>query len=330
MCGRTACTLAPEEIARACAFRDKLGRRRNPDWRDGDQDKYRPSFNKCPQSNSPVLVSRKHFEKDADSAEPVLTAMRWGLVPSWFRESDPSKMPYSTSNCRSEGMTQKKSYKEPLFKGQRCVVLADGFYEWKKQTGQKQPYFIYFPQSCKKEETDGEDEPEEWQGWRMLTMAGLFDSWQPPNGGEPLYTYTVITVDASKAMDCVHDRMPAILDGDDAVRKWLDYGEVPVKEAVKLIEPTENISLHPVSTVVNNSRNNLPECIKPIELGVKKEAKPTPSSQMMMNWLKNGSPIKQEKSQSAEAESPKKSSVGLMQMWLKKSEEPEAKKPRTA
>lgn len=64
--------------------------------------------------------------------------------------------------------------------------------------------------------------------------------------------------------------MPAILDGDEAIRKWLDFAEVPTQEAVKLIQPTENIVFHPVSTFVNNIRNNAPECVEPIELGAKK------------------------------------------------------------
>ncbi|XP_078066100.1 abasic site processing protein HMCES isoform X2 [Mustelus asterias] len=330
MCGRTACSLAADQIRRACAYRDRQGKRRDPEWKDGDRDKYKPSFNRSPHSTSPVLVSRKHFHKNAESAEPILAAMRWGLIPSWFRESDPSKMQYNTSNCRSDGMMHKKSYKDPFIKGQRCVVLADGFYEWQRQQGEKQPYFIYFPQTCEKEEADSE----EWAGRRLLTMAGLFDCWRPPCGGEALYTYTVITVQASKAMDWIHDRMPAILDGEEAVRMWLDYGEVPPMEAVKLIHPTEYIALHPVSTVVNNSRNDFLECIKPIELGIKKEAKPTASSKLMLNWLQNPSPKKEETDGASplkvKPETPRKSgSVGLMQMWLQKGEEPLAKKLRT-
>uniref|UniRef100_UPI00398EADB1 abasic site processing protein HMCES n=1 Tax=Pristiophorus japonicus TaxID=55135 RepID=UPI00398EADB1 len=329
MCGRTACTLAADQIRRACTYRDKQGRRRDPEWRAGDQDKYKPSFNRSPHSNGPVLVSRRHFHKDAESAEPVLAVMRWGLIPAWFRENDPKKMQYSTNNCRSDGMLQKKSYKDPFIKGQRCVVLADGFFEWQRQKKEKQPYFIHFPQTCDKEETDGE----EWKGRRLLTMAGLFDCWRPPGGGEALYTYTVITVDASKAMDCIHDRMPAILDGEDAVRMWLDYDTVPYEEAIKLIHPTERIALHPVSTMVNNVRNDHLECIKPIELGVKEEPKPTASSKMMMNWLQSPSPKKEEAGTRSpvhvKVETPKKSSIGLMQLWLQKTEDPPAKKLRT-
>lgn len=322
MCGRTACTLAADQLRRACAYRDRQGRSREPEWRDGDHDKYKPSFNRSPHSNSPVLVSRKHFDKDAETSEPVLTAMRWGLVPSWFKESDPLKMQYHTSNCRSDGMMQKKSYKEPLMRGRRCVVLADGFFEWQKRDGEKQPYFIHFPQTLEKEEVDGE----EWSGRRLLTMAGLFDCWRSPSG-EELYTHTIITVSASKAMDWVHERMPAILDGEEAVHKWLDYGEVPVSEAIKLIHPTECIALYPVSTLVNNSRNDGLECIKPIKLEVKKEAKPSASSKLLKNWLQNPSPKKEDTGSPMPVKVETKKRAGLMHMWLQKSEEPLAKKP---
>ncbi|XP_038267357.1 abasic site processing protein HMCES isoform X2 [Dermochelys coriacea] len=293
MCGRTACALGADRIRRACVYRDNHGRTRQPEWRDAD--KYSPSYNKSPQSNSPVLVSRRHFEKDADSSERVLAAMRWGLVPAWFREADPSKMQYKTCNCRSDTMMEKLSYK-----------------------------------------ADGKDDDEEWKGWRLLTMAGIFDCWEPPDGGDALYTYTIITVDASKGLSDIHNRMPAILDGDEAIRKWLDFTEVSTQEALRLIHSTENIAFHPVSTIVNNSRNNTPECLAPIGLGPKTETKVSTSSKMMLDWVKNKSPKKEEgdlprwSSQFIQIAAPKRTSAGLMHQWLKKDEgDPCAKKPKT-
>uniref|UniRef100_A0ACB8EHN7 Uncharacterized protein n=1 Tax=Sphaerodactylus townsendi TaxID=933632 RepID=A0ACB8EHN7_9SAUR len=196
--------------------------------------------------------------------------MRWGLVPAWFKEDDPSKMQYNTSNCRSDTMMEKLSYKVPLVKGKRCVVLADGYYEWQQRNGQKQPYFIYFPQTVQGMFNKSDIEDEDPKGQRLLTMAGIFDCWISPNGGETLYSYTIITVEASKSVSSIHHRMPAILDGDEAVEKWLDSAEIPTQEALKLIHPIENLAFHPVSTVVNNSRNNTPECIIPIQLDLKK------------------------------------------------------------
>ncbi|XP_050760579.1 abasic site processing protein HMCES isoform X4 [Gymnogyps californianus] len=283
MCGRTACSLGADNLRRACAYRDRRGRRRQPEWIQAER--YRPSYNKGPQSSGPVLLSRRHLQQGA------------------------------------------------LLKGKRCVVLADGFYEWQQHSGGKQPYFIYFPQT--KDAAEGKEGDEEWRGWRLLTMAGIFDCWEPPAGGEMLYTYTIITVDASKDVSFIHHRMPAILDGDEAIRKWLDFAEVPVQEAVKLIQPTENIIFHPVSTFVNSVRNNAPECLTPIELGANKEVKATPSSKVMLSWLKNsqeGSPQKKENdlprwtSQFIHSPSPKKTSADILQQWLGKEGEPAAKK----
>nr|XP_057924898.1 abasic site processing protein HMCES isoform X2 [Doryrhamphus excisus] len=328
MCGRTACTLAPDEVSRACLYRNRRGQRRQPGWRDGDADKYRPSYNKSPQSMSPVLLSHRHFDKNAPADERVLAAMRWGLVPSWFKENDPSKMQYSTSNCRSENILQKKSYKEPLLKGQRCVILADGFYEWKRQEKDKQPFFIYFPQtqrSCQDEKDDNDlkekDVAGEWTGWRLLTMAGLFDCWTPPAGGEPRYTYSVITVNASPNLQSIHDRMPAILAGDEEVRQWLDFGEVKSLDAVKLLHSQNILTYHPVSSLVNNSRNNSPECLQPVDLNQKKEPKATASSKMMMSWLASGSSKRKESDScesqhEVETEEPQSTSTGALEQWL--------------
>ncbi|XP_033482920.1 abasic site processing protein HMCES [Epinephelus lanceolatus] len=363
MCGRTACTLAPDEVSRACSYRNRRGQRRQPRWRDGDADKYRPSYNKSPQSMSPVLLSRRHFDKNAPVDDCVLASMRWGLVPSWFKQDDPSKMQYSTSNCRSENILEKKSYKDPLIKGQRCVILADGFYEWKKQEKNKQPFFIYFPQTqgSSQEKTGDQDDPKtsarnkensetvcppekaspdlteggeasgEWTGWKLLTMAGLFDCWTPPDGGEPLYSYSVITVNASPNLESIHNRMPAILNGDEEVRRWLDFGAVKSLDALKLLQSKNILTFHPVSSIVNNSRNNSPECLQPVDLNSKKEPKPTGSSKMMMGWLSSTSPSKRKEPSTRESKEEQESKAGArrkssgpLKQWLQG-----AKKPRT-
>ncbi|AWP03270.1 putative embryonic stem cell-specific 5-hydroxymethylcytosine-binding protein isoform 2 [Scophthalmus maximus] len=366
MCGRTACTLAPDEVSRACSYRSRGGQRRQPRWRDGDADKYRPSYNKSPQSTSPVLLSQRHFDKDAPVDECVLASMRWGLVPAWFKEDDPRKMQYSTSNCRSENILEKKSYKSPLNKGQRCVILADGFYEWRREEKSKQPFFIYFPQTpsgSSQEKTEDQDDlatsaqsketseracsaeggafdsteegeaPCEWTGWRLLTMAGLFDCWTPPGGGEALYTYSVITVNASPNLQSIHDRMPAVLDGEEEVRRWLDFGEVKSPDALKLLQTKNSLTFHPVSSLVNNSRNNSAECLQPVDPGCKKEPKPTASSKRMMSWLTSSAPTKRKESDCCESEQQQQKgksktplkSTGALQLWLQGAN----KKPKT-
>lgn len=353
MCGRTSCHLPKEVLARACAYRDRQGHQRLPEWR--DPDRYCPSYNKSPRSSSPVLLSRLHLEKDADPSERIIAPMRWGLVPFWFREEDPAKLQINTSNCRSDTIMEKRSFKVPLVKGRRCVVLADGFYEWQRRqaSNHRQPYFIYFPQigAQQSEQVGTVSSPEDWDkiwdNWRPLTMAGIFDCWEPPAGGDCLYSYSIITVDSCRVMSDIHNRMPAILDGEEAVSKWLDFGEVSAQEALKLIGPTENIAFHPVSSVVNSSWNNTPECLFPLHLLAGKELKGSASSQKMLQWLATKSPKKEEPKTPQKAESdapqwssqflqkspvtPKRGSASLLERWLKRGqeEEPVAKRPHT-
>lgn len=139
--------------------------------------------------------------------------------------------------------------------------------------------------------------------------------------------------------------MPAILDGEEAVSKWLDFGEVSTQEALKLIHPTENITFHPVSPVVNNSQNNTPECLAPVDLLVRKELKASGSSQKMLQWLATKSTAKEEPKipQKAELDVPhwssqllqksslptKRGSARLLERWLKQEEEPVAKQPHS-
>uniref|UniRef100_A0A8C0TYY0 Abasic site processing protein HMCES n=2 Tax=Canis lupus familiaris TaxID=9615 RepID=A0A8C0TYY0_CANLF len=310
MCGRTSCHLPKDVLARACAYRDRQGRQRLPEWK--DPDKYCPSYNKSPQSSSPVLLSRLHLEKGADSSERIIAPMRWGLVPSWFKESDPSKLPFNITNCRSDTMMEKRSFKSG------SIGAVDSSEYWEKV----------------------------WDNWRLLTMAGIFDCWESPEG-DLLYSYTIITVDSCKSLNDIHPRMPAILDGEEEVSKWLNFGEVSTQEALKLIHPTENITFHPVSSVVNNSRNNTPKCLAPVNLLVKKDLKASGSSQKMMKWLATKSPKKEESKtpQKAESDVPqwssqflqkspfptKRGSAGLLERWLKqeKEEEPVAKRPHS-
>nr|KAF6471385.1 5-hydroxymethylcytosine binding, ES cell specific [Molossus molossus] len=309
MCGRTSCHLPRDVLTRACAYQDRQGQQRLPEWR--DPDKYCPSYNKSPRSNSPVLLSRLHFEKGADSSERIIAPMRWGLVPSWFKEGDPSKLQFNTSNCRSDTIMEKLSFKS----------VSNGT------------------------PNNPEDWEKVWDNWRLLTMAGIFDCWEPPEGGDCLYSYTIITVDSCKGLNDIHHRMPAILDGEEAVSKWLDFGEVSTQEALKLIHPTENITFHPVSTVVNNSQNNTPECLAPVDLLVKKELKASGRSQKMFQWLATKSSKKEDPQtpQKAESDVPqwssqflqkspfptKRGGATLLERWLKqeKEEEPVAKRP---
>ncbi|NWT06356.1 HMCES protein, partial [Mionectes macconnelli] len=356
MCGRTGGALGADNRGGACAYRDRRGRGGQPEWVRGGR--YQPSYNKGPGGSGPVLLGGGHLHQwlwggmflclvggDADSSERVLMDMRWGLVPSWFKNDDPSKLQWGGSNCRSEGGLKKSSYKGALLKGKGGVVLADGGGEWQQQqSGGKGGDFIYFPRGgdAVDEGTGGD---EEWKGWGGLTMAGIFDCWGGPSGGEMGGTYTIITVDASGGVSFIHHGgvragkgaagMPAILDGDEAIRKWLDFAEVRGGEAVKLMGGTENVVFHPVSGGVNSIRNGGAECVAPIELGGGEEVKANPSNTVLLGWLKSsqeGSPqrggndLPKWGGQFIHSPSPKKGGADILQQGGGKQGEPAAKK----
>ncbi|CAH1787927.1 unnamed protein product [Owenia fusiformis] len=297
MCGRTVCMLAPEDVCRACTHRNKQGKKTKPQWRDapGGQ-QYNTSYNMSPGSHTPVLISSQHFdsvyEGEKCESERLIQPMHWGLIPPW--SSDPKSAGYSMSNCRSESMLEKRSFKIPLQKGQRCVVLANGYFEWQtdKISGKKQPFYIYTlrtgdqnkEKNNKDIDTTKKAKEDSMEGEKLLCMAGVFEKWTPKGGGEPLFSYSVITVESSPSMQKIHHRMPAILATDEEVQDWLDTGDVPLSKAVKLCRATETLQFHPVSSMVNNSRNNDPECIKPFDLK-KQQAKDNASKNFMMGWL---------------------------------------------
>jgi len=120
----------------------------------------------------------------------------------------------------------------------------------------------------------------------MVRMAGLFDRQVSEQHGE-LYTYTVITVAASKSFSWLHHRMPAILESEGAVEKWLDVDSVKGSEAMKLLVPTDCLSWYPVSSHVNSVRNDTAQCIKKIDLAKQCAAKKK-SSNLMSMWLSKG------------------------------------------
>ncbi|GFN88495.1 embryonic stem cell-specific 5-hydroxymethylcytosine-binding protein-like [Plakobranchus ocellatus] len=152
------CVLAPADIIKACSYRNYAQKRKCPSWiqAPGGQ-QYTPGYNLAPGAFTPVLLSAKHLVEETVSPESsygisdrVIMPMKWGLTPPWH-QGNPYKVPYETNNCRAESMMEKKSYKVPLQRGKRCVILADGFFEWKSNKDGKQPYYFYF----EKEEING-------------------------------------------------------------------------------------------------------------------------------------------------------------------------------
>lgn len=193
-----------------------------------------PRFNAAPTQTMPVVRvgadSRRHLDR-----------LRWGLVPSWSKDaSGAARM----INARGETVAEKPAFRS-AFRRRRCLVPADGFYEWKKVGSAKQPVLI-------RARSGG-----------PLVLAGLWESWAPATG-EPWETFTIVTTEANRVLREVHDRMPVVLAPED-FSLWLDP-EVREPEAlVPLLvpAPSERFEWVPVSRRVNNVRNDDPGCAEP-------------------------------------------------------------------
>lgn len=205
-----------------------------------------PDYNVAPTKPAVIVVTAK--------GERALHVARWGLVPSWAK--DPS-IGARLANARVETLAEKPAFRGSLGK-RRCLVPADGYYEWYQppvQPGQpakdrprKQPFFIHH--------ADGSS----------VAMAGLYSWWRDPAAGETapwLLTCTIITTAATGALGQVHDRMPLTVAREDWER-WLDPGQAV--EPMSLLHPAMNDDLvvTPVSTLVNSVRNNGPALVEPL------------------------------------------------------------------
>ena len=164
-----------------------------------------------------------------------LALLRWGLVPFWAK--DPS-IGHRMINARAETVAEKPAYRA-AFRHRRCVVLADGFYEWRKQGDAKTPYFISLASG----------EP--------FALAGLWENWTDKESGESLQTTTLITTVANAFMRVLHHRMPVVL-GPDAASEWLGGSAEPVQHAG---DRTPGLRAWPVDRRVNNARNEGAELI---------------------------------------------------------------------
>ena len=196
-----------------------------------------PRFNISPTQ---YVVALRHPENETRGSafEPVL--LRWGLIPSWAK--DP-RIGNRMINARAETVESKPSFRA-AFKRRRCVVLADGFFEWRPSDRGKIPYFISM------------------KSRQPFAMAGLWESWR--GSDSPIESCAIITTAANGVMTALHDRMPVILSADGASR-WVDVNNSG-QALQSLISPEDNDSLQywEVSRSVNNSRNSGPELIDAI------------------------------------------------------------------
>jgi putative SOS response-associated peptidase YedK len=172
---------------------------------------------------------------DAAMRERVAVKMHWGLIPRWSKDS---KLKFPTFNARADTLADKATFRDAWKAGRRCLVVTDGFYEWRK--GDKQPFAI----ACVNDD--------------LTVMAGLWEAWKGPTG-ETITSCTIITTEANALLRPIHDRMPCIL-AEEHWPMWL--GEVPASAAdVKALLapfPSRDMHLWPVSKRVGNVRNNDP------------------------------------------------------------------------
>lgn len=193
---------------------------------------YAPKYNAAPMQYIPAVIHNGKHNK--------LGELRWGLVPSWAKDDKSgSKM----INARAESLLEKASFKN-LVSSRRCVIPADGFYDWKPQKGGKQPLRITL--------RDG----------KLFSMAGLYDIWMDQSGNK-LSTCTIITTESNSLMAEIHDRMPVILT-PEAETAWLDRHNHDIPSLMKLLRPydSEQMRAYPVSPAVGNVRNDYKELIK--------------------------------------------------------------------
>jgi putative SOS response-associated peptidase YedK len=232
MCGRYAITTAPE------AMRQLFGYREQPN--------FPPRYNIAP--TQPVPVVR------IDQGQRQFALLRWGLIPYWVK--DPRSFA-QLHVARSESVNEKPAFRNAM-KRRRCLLPADGFYEWSEQ-GPKRPFFVR-PKA---------------QG--PIAFAGLWETWMGPNG-EEVESVAIITTPANRALRTIAERMPAILP-PSAFEPWLDCAHVDAETAAAFLMPAPESELeaYEVSTAVNRAANDGPQLLMPVAAAPAAEPRPAPS-----------------------------------------------------
>jgi len=208
---------------------------------------YEPTYNAAPRQSLPVIT---------DDRPDEIRTLQWGLIPRWADDDSEAHI-----NARAETLADRPSFREP-FEKRRCLVLADGFYEWVDADGRRQPYRFTLA-----------DE-------RPFAMAGLYERWRPPSTQtgldafagdsgpdaepEPVETFTIVTTVPDDLVAEYHHRMSVVLP-PDAEDRWLT---ADTDTAAALCEPRSDLELtvYPVSTAVNDPSNDSPALVEPVEL----------------------------------------------------------------
>lgn len=203
-----------------------------------DEPDWEPRYNIAP--TQPVAVIRQN----PDKLVRELSLMRWGLIPSWAKDASVAA---SMINARSETASTKPAFSDAL-KNRRCLIPADGFYEWKRTGTSKQPFCF------------------EMNGGALFAFAGLWEGWKTPSG-DWLKTCSILTTTPNAVTSAVHDRMPVILSPDDYAL-WLDPRMRNVDEVSSLLNPYDARQMHSyrVSSRLNHVANDDEECSRPVDL----------------------------------------------------------------
>lgn len=196
----------------------------------------KPRYNIAP--SQPVSAIRL----DPETMTRQLVLLRWGLIPSWAK--DP-KIGFHCINAKAETVAEKPSFRA-AFRKRRCLVVATGFYEWQVQGKTKQPMWIGL------------------KSRQPFAFAGLWEQWQPPEG-DTIQSCTILTTEPNELMRPIHNRMPVVLPAE-AYPQWLDPTVQDVDSLKTLLRPypSEDLIVYPVSTLVNNPRHDVPECLEPV------------------------------------------------------------------
>lgn len=195
-----------------------------------------PGYNIAPSQKILTLI------EDGTSR---LELLQWGLIPHWTKEINTK---YSMINARAESLEEKASYRN-LLMSRHCIIIADGFYEWKKSGDKKIPFYIKL------------------KSGEVFGFPGLWDLWSQKEGGEIIKSCTIITTEPNELMKRIHNRMPVILTGNK-IREWLRFKEIGREKILSLLKPypEKEMEAFPVSLYVNSPKNDLPECIKPVKI----------------------------------------------------------------
>ena len=234
MCGRYTVTSSPEAIRALFRYQE--------------QPNFPPRYNVAP--TQPIAIVRLMDGKRQ------FALVRWGLLPSWVK--DPKSFTLLI-NARGESVAEKPAFRAAM-KRRRCLIPADGFYEWQAVGGRKQPFFVHAKSGA------------------PLAFAGLWETWTGPNG-EELDTATIVTTRANRTLAAIHDRMPVIL-APEAFDLWLDSANVDATTAAALIAPApENLlEAYEVATAVNRTANDNPKLLERMAAGAEPEPAPKPTT----------------------------------------------------